>query len=176
VKKHFQSTINVFKSAKRGLEALFVVAINVALGGAQAIARTFGFTKRPFTVKARLRALLGGAVGSALVGGQAFAQAAGNTIGGQVQSMATEFSTASGFAGSTAMYAAALICFIAGVWYLWKSRQPENRESGNVAAGAAGLVLTGLFVAGGAWINKAAQTTSGGAATITSTAAAVTFQ
>ena len=106
----------------------------------------------------------------------AFAQAAGNTIGGKVQAMATEFSTAGGFAGSTAMYVAALVCFIGGVWYLWQSRQPENRESGKVAAGLAGLVLTGLFVAGGAWINKAAQTTSGGAATISSQAAVVTFQ
>ena len=88
----------------------------------------------------------------------------------------SEFSTAGGFAGSTAMYVAALVCFIGGVWYLWQSRQPENRESGKVAAGLAGLVLTGLFVAGGAWINKAAQTTSGGAATISSQAAVVTFQ
>lgn len=123
-------------------------------------------------------ALAGGvSLAAPVVGaGDALAQAAGNTIGGQVQSMATEFSTAGGFAGSTAMYVAALVCFIGGVWYLWQSRQPENRESGKVAAGLAGLVLTGLFVAGGAWINKAAQTTSGAAATISSTAAAVTFQ
>ena len=44
----------------------------------------------------------------------AFAQAAGGTIGAQVQTMAQEFSTAGGFAASTAMYVGALICFAAG--------------------------------------------------------------
>jgi hypothetical protein len=105
----------------------------------------------------------------------AFAQAAGGTIGAQVQTMAQEFSTAGGFAASTAMYVGALITFVAGAWFLWQSRQPENREAGKVAAGAAGLVLTGLLVTGGAWINKAAQTTTGAAASISSTAGAVTF-
>ena len=105
----------------------------------------------------------------------AFAQAAGGTIGAQVQTMAQEFSTAGGFAASTAMYVGALICFVAGAWFLWQSRQPENREAGKVAAGAAGLVLTGLLVTGGAWINKAAETATGTAASISSTAGAVTF-
>ncbi len=116
---------------------------------------------------------MGGVAMAAITGtSNAFAQ----TIGAQVGTMAQEFSTAGGTAASTAMYVGALICFVAGVWYLWQSRQPENRESGKVAAGVAGLILTGLFVTGGAWINKAAQTTTGGAATISSTAGAVTFQ
>ena len=89
--------------------------------------------------------------------------------------MAQEFSTAGGFAASTAMYVGALICFVAGAWFLWQSRQPENREAGKVAAGVAGLVLTGLLVTGGAWINKAAETATGTAASISSTAGAVTF-
>ena len=113
--------------------------------------------------------------GSMVASNAAFAQAAGGTIGAQVQTMAQEFSTAGGFAASTAMYVGALICFVAGAWFLWQSRQPENREAGKVAAGAAGLVLTGLLVTGGAWINKAAETATGTAASITSTAGAVTF-
>ena len=106
----------------------------------------------------------------------AYAQAAGGTIGAQVQTMAQEFSTAGGFTASMAMYVAALICFVGGAWFLWQSRQPENRESGKVAAGLAGLVLTGLFVTGGNWIDKAAQTATGAAATVSSQAAVVTFQ
>jgi hypothetical protein len=123
------------------------------------------------------RALLGAAAlgASLLVGATAFAQAVGGTIGAQVQTMAQEFSTAGGFAASTAMYVGALITFVAGAWFLWQSRQPENREAGKVAAGAAGLVLTGLLVTGGAWINKAAETATGTAASISSTAGAVTF-
>jgi len=112
---------------------------------------------------------------STLASASAFAQAAGGTIGAQVQTMAQEFSTAGGFAASTAMYVGALICFVAGAWFLWQSRQPENREAGKVAAGVAGLVLTGLLVTGGAWINKAAETATGTAASISSTAGAVTF-
>ena len=107
----------------------------------------------------------------------AFAQAAGaaNGIGAQVQSMTAEGSTAGGFVGSTAMYCAALVCLVGGAWALWKSRQPQNREGGHVAMGVAGLVLCGLFAGGGAWINKAANTTSGGNAQISSTAGVVTF-
>ena len=105
-----------------------------------------------------------------------FAQAAsGGTIGAQVQSIAQEFSTAGGFAASTAMYVGALMTFIYGALHLWQSRQPENRESGKVAAGVAGLVLTGLLATGGAWVGKAAQTATGSAASVSSTAAAVTF-
>ena len=117
--------------------------------------------------------LVAASLGLALVvAGPAGAQ----SIGQQIQATAQEFSTAGGFAASMAMYVGALICFLGGAWALWKSRQPENRESGNVGMGVAGLVLAGLFVTGGVWINKAAQTASGGAATITSQAGVVNFQ
>ena len=99
-------------------------------------------------------AALGGAMLGSVVA--AFAQQAQGTIGAQVQTMAQEFSTAGGFAASTAMYVGALVCFVAGVWFLWQSRLPENRTSGQMAAGMTGLILTGLLVTGGAWINKAA--------------------
>jgi hypothetical protein len=135
---------------------------------------------RILSLKAMLvsqRAALGASVlGGALVASaSAFAQAAGGTIGAQIGTMAQEFSTAGGTAASTAMYVGALITFVAGAWFLWQSRQPENREAGKVAAGAAGLVLTGLLVTGGAWINKAAETATGTAASISSTASVVTF-
>ena len=124
----------------------------------------------------RGRTLLAGAaglVGSVVLSGGAYAQ---STIGAQIGTMAQEASTAGGFLASTAMYVAALICFIGGVWSLWQSRQPQNREGGRVAMGLAGLVLCGLFVTGGGWINKAAQTTTGSSASITSTAGVVNFQ
>ena len=130
-------------------------------------------------VSTRRRSLKAGtamlAAGAALlVSGKAFAQAA-NGIGGQVGTMAQEATTAGGNIGSMAMYLAALLCLIAGAWSLWQSRQPQNREGGKVAMGLAGIVLCGLFATGGVWIGKAAQTASGGAATITGTNAPVTF-
>ena len=106
----------------------------------------------------------------------AFAQAAGGTIGAQMGTMAQEASTAGGTVASTAMYVGALITFVFGAWALWQSRQPENREGGKVVQGIAGLVLCGLLVTGGSWINKAAQTATGTAASITSTAGVVSFQ
>ncbi|MEA2728002.1 MAG: hypothetical protein QOF70_2477 [Acetobacteraceae bacterium] len=110
--------------------------------------------------------------------GHAVAQAATPStagIGAQVQQMAQEGSTTGGFVGSTAMYVCALICMVGGAWALWQSRQPQNRESGRVAMGLAGLVLAGLFATGGSWINKAANSTSGANATITSTSGTVAF-
>src|SRR5258708_38423157 len=50
--------------------------------------------------------------GSLFASASAFAQAVGGTIGAQVQTMAQEFSTAGGFAASTAMYVGALITFV----------------------------------------------------------------
>lgn len=119
-----------------------------------------------------------GALGSIVLVGHAFAQAATPStagIGAQVQQMAQEGSTTGGFVGSMAMYGAALICMVGGAWALWQSRQPQNRESGRVAMGMAGLVLAGLFATGGTWINKAANTASGANSTISSTAGTVTF-
>ncbi|VTZ48789.1 conserved membrane hypothetical protein [Methylocella tundrae] len=125
---------------------------------------------------AKIKSVAALCLGVVALAGAGVTTALAQTIGAQLGTTAQEFSTAGGTLASTSMYVAALICFIAGAWYLWQSRQPENRESGKVAAGIAGLVLTGLFVTGGAWINKAANTTTGGNATITNQAGVVTFQ
>jgi hypothetical protein len=125
-----------------------------------------------------LTAPIVGALASMVIAGHAFAQTATAStagIGAQVQNMAQEGSTTGGFVGSMAMYGAALICMLGGAWALWQSRQPQNRESGRVAMGCAGLVLAGLFATGGTWINKAANTASGANSTISSTAGTVTF-
>jgi hypothetical protein len=139
--------------------------------------------KRGVGIRARdtlasCKAPVAGLLASVMLAGHAFAQAATPStagIGAQVQQMAQEGSTTGGFVGSMAMYGAALICMIGGAWALWQSRQPQNRESGRVAMGLAGLVLAGLFATGGNWINKAANTTTGANASISSTAGTVTF-
>ena len=74
-----------------------------------------------------------------------------------------------------ACYVAATVCFFFGVWAAWQSRQPQNRESGHVGRAVAGLALCGLFATGGVWINKAAISASGSAATINNTPGMVTF-
>jgi len=108
----------------------------------------------------------------------AFAQATAgqNTIGGQLNTMSSEAMSAGGNAGTMGMYVAALICFVFGVWKIWQSRQPENREGGQLAAGIAGIVLCGLFATGPTWINKAANTTAGANASVGNNPAMVTFQ
>ena len=131
---------------------------------------------------ARMRHLAAGFVSAGLTSlaliSHAFAQAATPStagIGAQMQQMAQEGSTTGGFIGSMAMYGAALICMVGGAWALWQSRQPQNREGGRVGMGLAGLVLAGLFATGGTWINKAANSASGGNSTVSSTSGAVTF-
>lgn len=136
-----------------------------ALAGRQQIRRSRG-----------LLTSFSGLLGSLVLAASASAQAANGTIGAQLGTMAQEGSTAAGIVSSTFMYGAALICFIGGVWALWQSRQPQNREGGRIAMGVAGLVLCGLFVTGGGWINKAAQSTTGAAATISDQAGVVKFQ
>lgn len=145
-------------------------------------ARAFPPGTRPHAGSTRAVAIaatapLAGLLASVVLASQALAQATPSTagIGAQMQSMAQEGSTTGGFVGSMAMYVCALLCLLGGAWALWQSRQPQQREGGKVAMGLAGLVLCGLFAAGGTWINKAANTTSGANANITSTAGVVTF-
>ena len=115
----------------------------------------------------------------ALVGvAQAFAQTATSPTGGlgaQLNTMAGEAINAGGTAFGGACYLAAIVCFGLGSWALWQSRQPQNRETGYVGRGVAGLVLCGLFATAGVWINKASVTASGGNATINDTPTMVNF-
>lgn len=113
-----------------------------------------------------------------LVAGHALAQTATgstNGIGAQMQATAQEGLTAGGFVASACMYVAAFICFIGGVWAAWQSRNEQNRSPGKVGMAIAGIVLCGLFATGPQWINKAANTASGGAATVGTEAKAYTF-
>jgi len=107
--------------------------------------------------------------------GGAFAQA-GGTIGAQLTAMSTEFATAGGNVAQMALYISALVVFITGVWWIYQSRMPENRESGKLGAGVAALVLTGLLIGGGSWIGKAAQTATGAAAADTNGQGTLTIQ
>ncbi len=126
-----------------------------------------------------LPALAGGISLTFAAIGPGFAQAAATAptggIGAQLNTMSSEGISASGNLFTLGCYAAAALCFSMGVWKLWQSRQPQNREQGHVMAGVAGLVLCGLFASAGVWVNKAAVTGSGGNATVNDTPGLVQF-
>ena len=110
--------------------------------------------------------------------GHALAAAASSpsgSLGAQLNTMSSEAINSGSTAFGMACYLAAALCFGFGVWALWQSRQPQNRETGHVGRGLAGLVLCGLFATAGVWINKAAITASGGNSTVNDTPAMVQF-
>jgi hypothetical protein len=109
--------------------------------------------------------------------GHAMAQATSPTggIGAQLNTMSSEATNAGSEGFGMACYLAATICFGFGVWALWQSRQPQNRESGHIGRGVAGLVLCGLFATAGVWIGKASVSASGGQATVNTTPQMVQF-
>lgn len=109
--------------------------------------------------------------------GHAMAQATSPTggLGAQLNTMSSEAVNSGGEAFGMACYLAAAVCFGFGVWALWQSRQPQNRESGHIGRGIAGLVLCGLFATAGVWINKASISASGAAATVNTTPQMVQF-
>lgn len=102
-------------------------------------------------------------------------QPTGDGLGKQIQSMSQEGLTTGGTVASAVMYVLAFVCFIAGVWALWESRNQQTRTPGKIGMGIAGLVLCGLFATGPKWINKAANTASGGQATVGTSAQAYQF-
>ena len=109
--------------------------------------------------------------------GKVLAQAASPSggLGAQMNLMSSEAINSGGIAMGALAYLAAGVCFLFGVWALWQSRQPQNRDAGNVGKGIAGLVLCGLFATMGVWINKASITASGGNSTVNNTPAMVQF-
>lgn len=124
----------------------------------------------------RLAAVSG--VTLALTANHAFAQAvesSGDGLGKQIQSMSQEGLTTGGTVAAAVMYVLAFVCFIAGVWALWESRNQQTRTPGKIGMGIAGLVLCGLFATGPKWVNKAANTASGGQATVGTQAQAYQF-
>ena len=140
--------------------------------------RVFTGRMEPDFSKAFLRAGVLGAAGSILAIGQAFAQAASSTagsLGAQLNTMSSESIDSGGTALGMTAYVLALVVFVGSAWALWQSRQPQNRESGHVAKGLAGLVLCGLLVMMPQWVNKAAHTVAGADATINNTVAQVKF-
>ncbi len=118
-----------------------------------------------------------GAAALLATAGHALAQATSPTggLGAQVNTMSSEALNAGSLLFGSACYLAAALCFGFGVWALWQSRQPQNRETGFVGRGIAGLVLCGLFATAGVWINKASVSASGGSATINTTPTMVQF-
>lgn len=141
-------------------------------------ARGARFRRRPAGVRARIPAILAiGLAGAFAFVGHALAQATSPTggLGAQLNTMSSEAINSGGTAFGMGCYLAAALCFGFGVWALWQSRQPQNRETGYVGRGLAGLVLCGLFATAGVWINKASVTASGGNATINDNPAMVQF-
>ena len=118
-----------------------------------------------------------GLAGAFALVGHALAQATSPTggLGAQLNTMSSEAINSGGTAFGMGCYLAAAICFGFGVWALWQSRQPQNRETGYVGRGLAGLILCGLFATAGVWINKASVTASGGNATVSTTPGMVQF-
>jgi hypothetical protein len=118
-----------------------------------------------------------GTTGLLVMAGNAMAQATSPAggLGAQMNTMSSEATNAGSLAFGAGCYLAAALCFGFGVWALWQSRQPQNRETGYVGRGIAGLVLCGLFATAGVWINKASISASGGASTVNNTPAMVTF-
>ena len=109
--------------------------------------------------------------------GEALAQATSTagSLGAQMNTMSSEAIDSGGTALGMICYIAAMLCFVGAAWALWQSRQPQNRESGYVSKGAAGLVLCGLLVMMPQWVNKSAHTVAGADATINNTPAQVKF-
>jgi hypothetical protein len=95
---------------------------------------------------------LGASLSLAAVG-HAFAQAAASSptggLGAQMNLISSEAINSGSTAFGMACYLAATVCFGLGVWALWQSRQPQNRETGHIGKGVAGLVLCGLFATAG---------------------------
>jgi hypothetical protein len=121
----------------------------------------------------KLGALAG--LGSLALIEPSFGQVVANGLGAQVQATSNDATSALAFVGSGGMYVGALFFLILGVIKLRSAFDPNTRDPGTIGFAAASIVLCGILAGGGSWVGKASQSTTGGAATVTSTNAAIAF-
>lgn len=106
--------------------------------------------------------------------GQAFAQTAGG-LGELVTNGSVELSDGGGALATSLAYVGAGLTAVAGLYAVYLSKKPQNRESGHAVFAGIALLAAGALASAPTLIGKSATSVSGAAPTITGDAAKMAF-
>lgn len=109
-----------------------------------------------------------------LLASHAFAQGAGNTLGGRMQAASTDLTTGGGFVLTIIGYLLGGAALLAGIYTIWQHTKNPNGQS-RLGYGFVSVLAGGAFLTASLFATFAANTLSGAAPTNTGTAAQMTF-
>ena len=111
----------------------------------------------------------------ALLARHAFAQGAGNTLGGRMQAASQDLTTGGGYVLTILGYLLGGAAVLAGIYTIWQHSKNPNGQN-RFGYGLVSILAGGAFLAASVFGGFSSQTISGGAPTNTGTAAQMTFQ
>ena len=110
-----------------------------------------------------------------LLTSQAFAQAAGNTLGGRIQSASGDLTTGGTFLMEMFGYILGAAAILTGFYTIWQHTKNPNGQS-RLGYGLCSLIIGGAFLSASLWGSFASNTVAGGGVTNTGVPKAMTFQ
>ena len=121
---------------------------------------------------AKLAAL---ALPALLISQQAFAQAAGNGLGGRMQAASTDLTAGGGYVMTLLGYFFGGAAILAGVYTIWQNQKNPNGQN-RLGYGFISVLAGGAFLAASLFGGFSSNTVAGAGPTNTGTAQQMTFQ
>lgn len=109
-----------------------------------------------------------------LLAGEAFAQAAGNTLGSRMQAASTDLTTGGGYVLQILGYLLGGAALLTGIYTIWQHTKNPNGQS-RLGYGFVSVLAGGAFLAASLFATFSASTVAGAGPTNTGTAAQMTF-
>lgn len=109
-----------------------------------------------------------------LLAGQAFAQAAGNTLGSRMQAASTDLTTGGGYLLQIIGYLLGGAALLTGIYTIWQHTKNPNGQS-CLGYGFVSVLAGGAFLAASLFATFSASTVAGAGPTNTGAAAQMTF-
>lgn len=109
-----------------------------------------------------------------LLADQAFAQAAGNTLGSRMQAASTDLTTGGGYVLQILGYLLGGAALLTGIYTIWQHTKNPNGQS-RLGYGFVSVLAGGAFLAASLFATFSASTVAGAGPTNTGTAQQMTF-
>lgn len=114
------------------------------------------------------------AVPAMLLASEAFAQAAGNTLGSRMQAASTDLTTGGGYVLQILGYLLGGAALLTGIYTIWQHTKNPNGQS-RLGYGFVSVLAGGAFLAASLFATFSASTVAGAGPTNTGTAQQMTF-
>ena len=134
----------------------------------------FKLTTLPARIPATASKVVALATPAMLLASQAFAQAAGNTLGSRMQAASQDLTTGGGWVLQLLGYLLGAAALLTGIYTIWQHTKNPNGQS-RLGYGFVSVLAGGAFLAASLFATFSASTVAGAGPTNTGTAQQMTF-